>query len=77
MHELFLELNRERGSTLLVVTHNPDLAGMMPRKLRMIDGGTIVDESAATSSKAAAVASDSAPAEVADPGASRTTGGTI
>jgi lipoprotein-releasing system ATP-binding protein len=44
IHELFLELNRERGSTLLVVTHNPDLASIMPRRLRMIDGGRLVEE---------------------------------
>jgi lipoprotein-releasing system ATP-binding protein len=43
IHDLFLELNRERGSTLLVVTHNPELAEMMPRRLHMIDGG-IVEE---------------------------------
>jgi lipoprotein-releasing system ATP-binding protein len=47
IHELFLELNRERGSTLLVVTHNPDLAALMPRRLRMIDGGRLVEESEA------------------------------
>ncbi len=43
IHELFLELNRERGSTLLVVTHNHDLASMMPRRLRMADAGRIED----------------------------------
>jgi lipoprotein-releasing system ATP-binding protein len=41
IHKLFLGLNRERGSTLLVVTHNPELAGLMPRCLRMIDGGSL------------------------------------
>ena len=41
IHGLFLELNRERGSTLLVVTHNPELAALMPRCLRMIDGGAL------------------------------------
>jgi len=46
IHDLFLELNRERGSTLLVVTHNPELAQMMPRRLRMVDGGRLVDEAA-------------------------------
>ncbi len=50
IHQLFLELNREHGSTLLVVTHNPELAALMPRKLRMVDGGKIVDESADPSS---------------------------
>ena len=44
IHELFLELNRERGSTLLVVTHNPELARLMPRRMRMIDGGKLVDD---------------------------------
>jgi lipoprotein-releasing system ATP-binding protein len=41
IHQLFLELNRERGSTLLVVTHNPELAALMPRCLRMVDGGRL------------------------------------
>jgi lipoprotein-releasing system ATP-binding protein len=43
IHDLLVELNRERGSTMLIVTHNPDLAALMPRTLRMVDGG-IVDE---------------------------------
>ncbi len=44
IHQLFLDLNRERGSTLLVVTHNPELARLMPRRMRMIDGGRLVEE---------------------------------
>ncbi|CAN5522064.1 ABC transporter ATP-binding protein [soil metagenome] len=44
IHQLFLELNQERGSTLLVVTHNPDLANLMPRRMRMVDGGRLVEE---------------------------------
>ena len=44
IHQLFLELNRERGSTLLVVTHNPDLAVLMPRRLHMVDGGRLEEE---------------------------------
>jgi lipoprotein-releasing system ATP-binding protein len=43
IHALLVELNRERGSTMLIVTHNPDLAALMPRTLRMLDGG-LVDE---------------------------------
>jgi len=39
IHNLFVELNRERGSTMLIVTHNAELAGLMPRCLRMVDGG--------------------------------------
>lgn len=38
MHQLFLELNRELGMTLLIVTHNPDLAAQTGRRLRMVDG---------------------------------------
>jgi lipoprotein-releasing system ATP-binding protein len=45
IHNLFLDLNRERGSTLLVVTHNPELAALMPRRMRMVDGGRLVEES--------------------------------
>jgi lipoprotein-releasing system ATP-binding protein len=43
MHELLVELNRERGSTLLVVTHNFEFAKLMPRRLKMIEGGRLVD----------------------------------
>src|SRR5437867_2264815 len=44
IHQLFVELNQERGSTLLIVTHNPELASLMPRRLRMVDGGRLVEE---------------------------------
>jgi lipoprotein-releasing system ATP-binding protein len=44
VQNLFVELNRERGSTLLVVTHNPELAARMPRRLRMVDGGKLVED---------------------------------
>ena len=46
MHELFVELNRERGMTLVVVTHNPDFAARLPRRVRMVDG-VISDETSA------------------------------
>jgi lipoprotein-releasing system ATP-binding protein len=42
IHQLFVELHRERGSTMLVVTHNLELARLMPRTLTMIDGGRLV-----------------------------------
>jgi lipoprotein-releasing system ATP-binding protein len=38
MHELFFELNRELGMTILIVTHNNELAAQTPRRLRMADG---------------------------------------
>jgi lipoprotein-releasing system ATP-binding protein len=38
MHDLFFQLNRELGMTLLIVTHNPELAAQTGRRLRMVDG---------------------------------------
>ena len=43
IHALVVELNRERGMTMLVVTHNEDLAARMPRRLSMVNG-RLVDE---------------------------------
>lgn len=41
INNLFFDLNRERGTTILIVTHNPQLADLMPRCLRMEDGGLV------------------------------------
>jgi len=38
MHDLFLQLNRELGMTLLIVTHNAELAAQTGRRLRITDG---------------------------------------
>ena len=38
MHELFFELNRELGMTVLLVTHNDELAAQTMRRVRMVDG---------------------------------------
>ncbi len=40
--ELMLSLNRERGTTLLFVTHDPNLAALTQRVIRLMDG-LIVD----------------------------------
>jgi lipoprotein-releasing system ATP-binding protein len=45
MHKLVVELNRDFGMTLVVVTHNPDFAARLPRRVRMVDG-LISDEAA-------------------------------
>ncbi len=44
MHALFFELNRELGTTILIVTHNNELAAQTPRRLRMADGLISQDE---------------------------------
>ncbi|HEU4383904.1 MAG TPA: ABC transporter ATP-binding protein [Anaeromyxobacteraceae bacterium] len=37
--ELFMRMNRERGTTFVMVTHNSELAGRAGRRMRMQDGG--------------------------------------
>ena len=36
--DLLLRLNREKGITMIIVTHNERLAGQMKRRLKMVDG---------------------------------------
>jgi lipoprotein-releasing system ATP-binding protein len=38
VHELLMELNQEMGTTLVVVTHNMELAGLMARRVTITDG---------------------------------------
>jgi lipoprotein-releasing system ATP-binding protein len=38
IHALFQRMNQEHGTALLLVTHNPELAASMPRRLHMVDG---------------------------------------
>jgi lipoprotein-releasing system ATP-binding protein len=38
IHDLFFKINAERGTTIIVVTHNPAFAERMPRVVRMRDG---------------------------------------
>jgi lipoprotein-releasing system ATP-binding protein len=69
IHQLFLDLNRERGSTLLVVTHNPDLAAILPRRLRMIDGGRLIEEAGSQPYRSGTHAVAAAPDPVSPPDA--------
>jgi putative ABC transport system ATP-binding protein len=39
--ELLVELNRELGTTVVLVTHEPDLAALAPRQLRLRDGAVV------------------------------------
>lgn len=41
IHQLLLELNRTRGITLVVVTHNPDMAALLSRQYRLSDGNLL------------------------------------
>jgi putative ABC transport system ATP-binding protein len=45
---LMLELNREAGTTLVLVTHDPALAGRCDQQLRIEAGRVSVAEPAAT-----------------------------
>jgi len=38
MHDLFFEINRKHGTTIVVVTHNPAFAESMPRMVTVKDG---------------------------------------
>jgi len=38
VHDLFFQINREHGTTIVVVTHNPAFAERMPRVVRLRDG---------------------------------------
>ncbi|MCA9694544.1 MAG: ABC transporter ATP-binding protein [Nannocystaceae bacterium] len=51
VHELLFRLNKEHDLTVLVVTHNMDLARRMPRRIRMEDG-RLVDDRGPSSAKA-------------------------
>jgi lipoprotein-releasing system ATP-binding protein len=44
IHDLFFQINREHGTTIVVVTHNPGFAESMPRVVRMMDGHVVQDD---------------------------------
>ena len=45
--DLMLELNRESGTTLVLVTHDPQLAQLARRTIRLADGVIVEDQAAA------------------------------
>jgi lipoprotein-releasing system ATP-binding protein len=44
IHDLFFQINKQRGTTLVIVTHNMVLADSMPRKITLKDGRVEKDE---------------------------------
>jgi lipoprotein-releasing system ATP-binding protein len=44
IHDLFFQINREHGTTIIVVTHNSAFAESMPRVVRMRDGRVEIDD---------------------------------
>ena len=44
VHDLLFRLNQEQDLTILVVTHNTELAQQMPRRVRMADGKIVDDD---------------------------------
>ena len=44
IHDLFFAINQQRGTTIVVVTHNPALAASMPRVVTLRDGRVEKDE---------------------------------
>jgi lipoprotein-releasing system ATP-binding protein len=44
IHDLFFQINKQRGTTIVVVTHNPALAASMPRVVTLRDGSVEKDE---------------------------------
>jgi lipoprotein-releasing system ATP-binding protein len=44
IHELFFQINQQRRTTIVVVTHNPSLAEQMPRVVTLVDGRVEKDE---------------------------------
>jgi len=53
IHDLFFQINRQHGTTIIVVTHNPAFAERMPRVVRMKDGLVEADEARAIHSAVA------------------------
>ena len=44
IHDLLFAINRQRGTTIVIVTHNPALAASMPRVVTLQDGKVEKDE---------------------------------
>jgi lipoprotein-releasing system ATP-binding protein len=41
VYQLLEGMNKERGVTLIIVTHNEEIAGRLPRRVRLVDGRVV------------------------------------
>lgn len=41
VYRLLWRMNKERGITLIIVTHNEEIAGHLPRRIRLVDGKVV------------------------------------
>lgn len=62
IHDLFFRINEQRGTTIVVVTHNMSLAQMMPRMVTLKDGRVEKDERRDPGAAAAPEKTEASPA---------------
>lgn len=62
VHDLFFEINRSYGTTIVVVTHNPGFAQRMPRVVEMRDGRVVGDTPGTAYGRPSAVVAQAHPA---------------
>jgi lipoprotein-releasing system ATP-binding protein len=60
IHDLFFQINREHGTTIVVVTHNPAFAERMPRVVGMRDGRVEHDDIRTPAARPSAAEADPA-----------------
>jgi lipoprotein-releasing system ATP-binding protein len=41
VYRLLREMNEQRGITMIIVTHNEEIAGRLPRRIRLVDGRVV------------------------------------
>ena len=66
IHDLIFGINKQRGTTIIVVTHNPALADSMPRVVTLRDGRVETDDRRALPARPAAPGGE-APAAPGEP----------
>jgi lipoprotein-releasing system ATP-binding protein len=62
IHDLFFDINKRHGTTVVIVTHNVELAQSMPRVITLKDGKVHADERREVKRKAASPPAEPVPA---------------